>query len=618
MERLNSHLPLYLLLLTQCIIWWLTGDVFVQDELSALSRTRFEGFTELIEQGVLTDFHPALVQTFLWIWTGLVGMSSYMVKLPSLLCALSSIWLVHRIGRRLFSPQVAWMAGAYMVFAQYYILYLGIARPYAYGVAFILWQLSAMIDLHQRPSRRALIQFTIAAVCAAWTHYFSMMVAGLIGLMTLFWVDATYRKKYLWTAILAVAIYSIHLPITIAQFSKEGLGGPEGWLQAPDGLWVWRYIEYLGQYNGVGMAVLLIAFLSSCYAVVSRKFDTQQRLFWWTGLILWLLPLGIAWVYSHEVSPILQFSILIFGFSPFLIGLFAGLDLVKTRWRSAFALAATAVIAWGTFWNREHLIIFSERPYHGLVESIAVQNAQNIRPTAYGPMNPNFMRAYDRSRELDYSYQPTQGADLKALPMNQALDDGSALFLDPPLEWAGLLLDRYGDGLYQHPAEQFDLYTLDPVETWSKAELREQRLLGEHYLKGGEEWAPAATVALDSLKGAPYCDLHFILDMGKGTEVEGTLVCEIYRGDSLVDWYGRDLADFSISDSTSTSLYASRRLQDIIKPFLHSALLPCKDKAPLTCKVYYWNRSGSDIHIHSLRMIIQGDSPRRYGLFYDF
>src|SRR5689334_21187724 len=43
------------------------GDIsFSNDELSALTRARFDSFHELIEKGVKADGHPALVQVMIW------------------------------------------------------------------------------------------------------------------------------------------------------------------------------------------------------------------------------------------------------------------------------------------------------------------------------------------------------------------------------------------------------------------------------------------------------------------------------------------------------------------------------------------------------------------------
>ena len=55
---------------------------FTHDEFSALFRTQFSNFHDLIIKGVLVDTHPAGVQVFLYYWVKLVGISEPLVKLP--------------------------------------------------------------------------------------------------------------------------------------------------------------------------------------------------------------------------------------------------------------------------------------------------------------------------------------------------------------------------------------------------------------------------------------------------------------------------------------------------------------------------------------------------------
>ncbi len=59
------------------------------DEFSALFRTRFSNFNDLIKYGVVaSDTHPAGVQVFLFLWVKLFGESEMVVKLPFMLCGL--------------------------------------------------------------------------------------------------------------------------------------------------------------------------------------------------------------------------------------------------------------------------------------------------------------------------------------------------------------------------------------------------------------------------------------------------------------------------------------------------------------------------------------------------
>ena len=56
------------------------------DEFSALFRTRFDNFRDLIYFGVkTTDTHPAGVQVFMYYWVKIFGESEMIVKFPFIL-----------------------------------------------------------------------------------------------------------------------------------------------------------------------------------------------------------------------------------------------------------------------------------------------------------------------------------------------------------------------------------------------------------------------------------------------------------------------------------------------------------------------------------------------------
>jgi hypothetical protein len=115
------------------------GEVSLSnDELSALVRTRFPSFNEMIRGGVYTDFHPAGVQSFLYYWTNLLGESAFLLRLPFILSGLGSIWLIYRLGSRWFHTAAGLLAAAMFSVLEYSIIYSQLARPYSPGLFFCL------------------------------------------------------------------------------------------------------------------------------------------------------------------------------------------------------------------------------------------------------------------------------------------------------------------------------------------------------------------------------------------------------------------------------------------------------------------------------------------------
>src|SRR6188508_3736379 len=69
----------------------LTGFSLSNDELSALARLQFDSVSEVIQQGVYVDFHPAGVQLFLYFWTKIFGFSEFAVRFPFALMGVLSV-----------------------------------------------------------------------------------------------------------------------------------------------------------------------------------------------------------------------------------------------------------------------------------------------------------------------------------------------------------------------------------------------------------------------------------------------------------------------------------------------------------------------------------------------
>ena len=94
MLRLKSpQLRLLIVLLLALILRTLNlGELaYMHDELSVLSRVKYSSFSELIEQGVIPDFHPPLVQVAMFYWVKLVGFNEWIVKLPFIIMGILSV-----------------------------------------------------------------------------------------------------------------------------------------------------------------------------------------------------------------------------------------------------------------------------------------------------------------------------------------------------------------------------------------------------------------------------------------------------------------------------------------------------------------------------------------------
>ena len=94
-DKRTDYILLGIILLVAAVLrlWRFPELPFMHDELSALYRTQFDSFVEMVR--IYPDSHPIGVQLFLFYWVKLVGMSEFWVKLPFALMGIGSVFFIY-------------------------------------------------------------------------------------------------------------------------------------------------------------------------------------------------------------------------------------------------------------------------------------------------------------------------------------------------------------------------------------------------------------------------------------------------------------------------------------------------------------------------------------------
>lgn len=338
--------------------WNLPGLPFTHDELSALMRI-YPTLGETIQRGVIElDTHPPGVQVFEWAWTRLFGTSEAAVKFPFILLALIALFHLYRFALAWTSAGTALVSTALLATLQYTVLYAQIARPYAIGF-FTTALLADRITRYLAFNRRAhLFGVGLAAVLSAYTHHFSLLLAGIMVLSTWPLLVREQRKSFLVMCVLSAVAYAPNLGI----FAKQlGLGGLGNWLPPPDAQWLPRYLQWILNFSEPLMVVVGGVFVIGL-ALVLKGSGTRYPAQWL--LPLWgLAPLLIGYGYSVWRSPVLQYSLVLFSF-PFLVHwLFMGFRNAP-KWFVLVAAILIAITSTTTLvLERQHQRVFSDTPY---------------------------------------------------------------------------------------------------------------------------------------------------------------------------------------------------------------------------------------------------------------
>ncbi len=372
----HRRLLLAILVLASMLrLWQLPHIPFTHDEISALLRVRFHAFSELINQGVAVDAHPAGVQVFEWLWVGLFGTGEVAVKLPFILFSVASLFFLYRFAAAWATPAASLLSIAFIGTIQYTVMYGQIARPYAAGslaCALLVDQLTRAIAGH----RRAWVGAAVAMALCAYIHHFSMLFAALAWFCFLPIARKNQRKDMLLSGAAALLLYAPHISITIRQYGYKGVGL---WLAPPAHTWLPDYAAWLFEYS-IPLAVVVIG---TALAGWSRVFRSRIQIT--TGpflplcLLLGVTPLAVGYGYSLWRAPVLQYSVVLFSF-PFLVfPLFAGWRAPKPALLTLLTGLIVLTAVHGLVFVRKHYTVFYHSKYEVAVHGIIAASKERTR-----------------------------------------------------------------------------------------------------------------------------------------------------------------------------------------------------------------------------------------------
>ncbi|MDD2412330.1 MAG: glycosyltransferase family 39 protein, partial [Bacteroidales bacterium] len=293
---------------------------FTLDEFSALFRTNFGSFSELIDKGVKVDGHPAGIQVLLFYWVKLFGYAEWVVKLPFLIFGILSIYLIYLIAKDWFNETVGLISAAFIASLQFPIMYSQIARPYISGLFFSLAMVYFWTKIMKYPSRnfyKNSFLFIVFTSLCAYNHHFSFLFAGIVGVSGLFLIDKKYVVKYIACGVLVFLLYIPHISVFMYQLN---IGGVEEWLGKPKKEFFVDYVYYIFNFS---IYVLVVTFGISIWGIFKNNIQKNDFKKYIVFSVFFLLPIIIGYFYSIHFSSVLQFSVLIFSF-PFILFLLFG------------------------------------------------------------------------------------------------------------------------------------------------------------------------------------------------------------------------------------------------------------------------------------------------------
>ena len=631
---LNEKNILWVIILTGSLLRLYQADSipFTHDELSAIRRLNFNNLSDLIEYGVKVDEHPALIQVFLYYWTSLFGVKELVLKLPFLMMGIASIPISYILTKKWFNPTSALFVAGFMATLQFPIMFSQIARPYISGMFFILllsynWTEYLFNPKHSNWSLFGIIVF---ASLSTYNHYFSFMMAGIIGLTGFFFLSSKTIKGYLF-AFLAVAMAFIpHLSIFFYQLNIEGLE----WLGAPTTIFFVNHIKFIFHFS---ILIYLLVFGLSIFGIWQSKKVFINK-FQWISLTWFVTPIIIGLTYSIMVKPVIQFSMLIFSFPFLIIFLFSWIKPLNNALTSLLVIIILSMNCFTLIQSREHYKVYYSQPiseFSNLTSNFLkgkfTENIPKKFDIFYGD-EPRYLDFYFSTQNPGISFHPYSQKEFNAIEFKNEISKSDLNYLiigniDPSLVLLaqevftntihikkGLNHTYYilgkpgfkGHSKPEHPVYKsilsFDIQNND----WPN--YRKELELGNYILRmdSTEEWGPNLKLNLDELINSRHHLVQVKLDFKSNTIPTGLIVISVNRNDTQLSWSSISLKEYySTQDSNQWKrAFFSVNLTDVLQD--NNQL----DGAVLS--INYWNKGLNPIVIDNFEVKLTKGNPYLY------
>lgn len=605
----DNVILLIIIVIAALLRLWKLGSVpFMHDEFSALGRTCYDNFHDLIHDGVmLGDSHPAGVQVFLYILVNIFGWNAFWLKLPFALMGAASVYLIFIIANQWFNKNVGLVSAAFVSVSELFLFYSQLARPYSPGLFFTLlfvyfW--NRIIFDKQRVTFWTCVGFALSAFLAAEMQMFSMAQAGLIALTGLFFlknIDKQRRKAYLWSCVAAIILFLPTFPIFYYQLFVYGSIG--GWLSKPASTFFTDFLQYSMNFSNLFIFTMLVVILLPI--IVGNRTKDRKNSIRICCLIWFIVPFAVALAYSYLKEPIIQYSTLIFSFPFLIICAFSFFDETISK------RIMTAVVGFVLLFGITSLIIdrqYFNQVYHQGFDQVAVEMSK--AQERYGD-SIEFVSYSDRTFMAEFYQKKAKINNAKYFCEDDKLSEYQQFIMNCDKDMIAVGLTDHADMSWELAAVA-DYPYLIQENTWfttrylvlSKNDNGNSLL---HILKEnvkvaeGEEWV--ATMTLDDIE--PCERIGFIADIQALDTIEHiALVAQITnkRTNEKLLWTSYENKDHVLLPGE--------------RAFLTDGFF-IPDNLPDDCefKVFIWDISKKPLIINKLSYYQIKKNPYFYGIY---
>ncbi len=293
----------------------------------------------MYEKAIIPDVHPPLYQIMLYYIIHYLGNSEFLLRLPSAVAGILSIYFIFLLGKRIFSDDVGILSAAFIAFLLTPIYYSIEVRSYSLMLLLVIWQALLVLKIFEYSENRQksripfflLFFLLFNSIALAYTHYFGLLFVVLsnIFLTFLFIKQKKYFKYLVIVNLLFFVSYFPYINTLLNHYSIKDV-----WIKKPGLL---TFAEFYYSASGFSVVFMFLSFFIMMlflwikYKQIKKtnaEFSIKQMIFLFLNirnynkknkkilvLLLWIfVPFILVFIFSLISTPILTHRNLIILF----------------------------------------------------------------------------------------------------------------------------------------------------------------------------------------------------------------------------------------------------------------------------------------------------------------
>ncbi len=303
------------------------------DEAISVLASRNLDFWTFVTKYPVGDFHPPLYFGLLWIWTHLFGYSEFVIRLPSVLLGVATIYLTYSIGKKLFNEKIGILAALFLAISPLHLYYSQEARMYSLAAFSVALSFNFFIDL-LKGNKSAILPYIFSIALVLYSDYLPYFIIPAQFLFVFFYSRQNFKKFIycLGGGLLTLTPWFLFiLPKQVISGQHTAQNVPQ-WAKVVGGANLKNLVlvfikSVIGRVSFANKTVYAILFfpIALLYGVVFahllKKIEKNTIL-----LLAWLLlPLLLAFIVSF-IIPVLSYFRMIFILPAFYLLLSKGLE----------------------------------------------------------------------------------------------------------------------------------------------------------------------------------------------------------------------------------------------------------------------------------------------------